>query len=198
LLKTDVPRAYDRGAQESQPGMSLVIRPSRDTDIPAITAIYGHSVVHAAASFELEPPTEAEMRRRRAALLEQGFPYLAAERDGEVVGYAHAGVYRTRPAYRYTVEDSIYIAPGVQGQGIGRALLAALIAACEEKGFRLMIAVIGDEASTGSIELHRALGFQLVGVLEPVGYKHGRWLASVLMQRVLGEGAATAPAEPRY
>jgi L-amino acid N-acyltransferase YncA len=173
--------------------MSLIVRASRESDLPQITAIYAHSVAHAAASFELEPPGEDEMRRRRAELLEQGFPYLAAERDGEVVGYAYAGVYRTRPAYRYSVEDSVYVSPSCQREGVGRALLAELVARCEAQGFRLMIAVIGDRASTASIELHRALGFQQVGILEPVGYKHGRWLATVLMQRTLGAGAATPP-----
>jgi L-amino acid N-acyltransferase YncA len=173
--------------------MSLLVRASLDDDIPAITGIYGHSVSTAAASFELEPPAEEEMRHRRAALIEQGYPYLTAVRDGVVLGYAYAGVYRTRPAYRYTVEDSVYVAPSAQRQGVGRALLSALIAACEERNFRLMIAVIGDKSSTSSIELHRALGFELVGTLEPVGYKHGRWLATVLMQRVLGAGAATPP-----
>ncbi len=173
--------------------MSLVVRPSVETDIPAITAIYAHAVVHGTASFELDPPSEEEMARRRAAILAGGYPYLVAERDGEILGYAYAGAYRTRPAYRSTVEDSIYVAPTAQGQGVGRALLAALIAQCEALDFRLMVAVIGDKASAGSIRLHEALGFDHVGVLEPVGYKHGCWLASVLMQRVLGDGAATPP-----
>lgn len=178
--------------------MTLRIRASLASDIPAITEIYAHSVMHAAASFELEPPGEAEMRRRREALLEQGFPYLTAERDGTVLGYAYAGMYRPRPAYRYTVEDSVYIAPWAQRQGVGRRLLSALIAACEEQDFRLMIAVIGDRTSTGSIDLHRALGFELVGALEPVGYKHGRWLATILMQRVLGAGASTPPGRAQF
>ncbi len=133
------------------------------------------------------------MRRRRAALIAGGYPYLVAEHDGAVMGYAYAGAYRTRPAYRFTVEDSIYVAPSAQGRGVGRALLSALIDATETRGFRLMIALIGDKASMGSIRLHEAAGFQLVGMFEPVGYKHGRWLASVLMQRVLGDGAKTPP-----
>jgi L-amino acid N-acyltransferase YncA len=119
-----------------------------------------------------------------------------AERDGVLLGYAYAGAYRTRPAYRSTVEDSIYVAPEAQGRGIGRKLLSALIEACERRGFRLMVAIIGDRASAGSIRLHEALGFSHVGTLEPVGYKHDRWLATVLMQRVLGEGAATPPTIP--
>jgi phosphinothricin acetyltransferase len=173
--------------------MDTIIRPCADSDIPALTAIYADAVIHGTASFELEPPTEGEMRRRRAALIEKGHPYLVAERGGIVVGYAYAGAYRTRPAYRSTVEDSVYVAQSAQGQGIGRTLLSALIKAAEALDFRLMIAVIGDKASGPSIRLHEAAGFRHAGVLEPVGYKHGRWLATVLMQRVLGPGAATPP-----
>ena len=173
--------------------MDVFIRPCEPADIAAIAAIYADAVTHGTASFELEPPTTQEMANRRAALIEGGFPYFIAERGGALLGYAYAGPYRTRPAYRFTVEDSVYVARSAQGQGIGRALLAAVIEAAEERGFRLMVAVIGDKASTGSIRLHEALGFTPVGVLEPVGYKHGRWLASVLMQRVLGDGAATPP-----
>ena len=173
--------------------MDLAIRPSEPADIAAITGIYADAVVHGTASFELEPPTEQEMACRRSTLVDGGFPYLVAERDGALLGYAYAGPYRTRPAYRFTVEDSVYVAHSAQGAGVGRALLSALIDAAEARGFRLMVAVIGDKASTGSIRLHEALGFDHVGVLEPVGYKHGRWLASVLMQRVLGDGAVTPP-----
>ena len=173
--------------------MAPIVRASAEADIPAIAAIYADAVVHGTASFELDPPSEEEMDRRRAALIAGGYPYVVAELDGTVAGYAYAGAYRTRPAYRFTVEDSIYVAPSAQARGIGRALLSALIEATEARGFRLMIAVIGDKASTASIRLHEAAGFQLVGILEPVGYKHGRWLASVLMQRVLGDGAETPP-----
>jgi phosphinothricin acetyltransferase len=173
--------------------MDMVIRPSEPTDIQVIAAIYADAVTHGTASFELEPATEQEMARRRSALVERGFPYLVAERGGTLLGYAYAGPYRTRPAYRFTVEDSVYVARSAQGQGVGRALLSALVDATEARGFRLMVAVIGDKASTGSIRLHEACGFTPVGVLEPVGYKHGRWLASVLMQRVLGDRAATPP-----
>ncbi len=176
--------------------MSLTLRPSSDADIPAITAIYAHAVLHGTASFELEPPSEAEMLRRRAAILEGGYPYIVAERDGEILGYAYAGAYRTRPAYRSTVEDSIYVAPSAQGQGIGRALLEALIKECEALDFRLMVAVIGDEASKGSIALHRSLGFEPVGILKGVGHKHGRWLSTVLMQRPLSHGSAEPPSRP--
>lgn len=176
--------------------MSLILRPSAESDIPAIAAIYAHAVSHGTASFELEPPGEEEMARRRAALLDGGYPYLVAERDGEILGYAYAGAYRTRPAYRSTVEDSIYVAPQAQGQGVGRALLEALIQACEALDFRLMVAVIGDEESKGSINLHRSLGFEPVGVLKGIGYKHGRWLSTVLMQRPLGRGLSEPPTRP--
>lgn len=176
--------------------MSLIVRPSADADIPAITGIYAHAVLHGTASFELEPPDEAEMARRRAAILEGGYPHLVAERTGEVLGYAYAGAYRTRPAYRSTVEDSIYIAPAAQGQGIGRALLEALIRECEALDFRLMVAVIGDEESKGSIGLHRSLGFEPAGILKGIGYKHGRWLSTVLMQRSLGRGLSEPPTRP--
>lgn len=176
--------------------MSILVRPSADADIPALTAIYAHAVIHGTASFELEPPGEAEMARRRAALLADGYPYLVAEISGGVAGYAYAGAFRARPAYRATVEDSIYVAPARQGIGVGRALLGALIDACEAKGFRQMIAVIGDSDSTASRKLHAAHGFRLAGVLEASGYKRGRWLDTVLMQRALGEGAASPPAIP--
>jgi len=173
--------------------MSFVLRPSTQADLGPVTAIYAHAVAHGTASFELDPPDETEMARRRAALLEGGYPHLVAERKGTVLGYAYAGPYRPRPAYRSTVEDSIYIAPSAHRRGVGRALLSALIRACEERDFRLMIAVIGDEESHGSIGLHRSLGFQPAGTLEGVGYKHGRWLASVLMQRPLGPGVSAPP-----
>jgi len=176
--------------------MSLILRPSAAADIPAITAIYAHAVLHGTASFELEPPSEEEMARRRAAILEGGYPYLVAERDGDLLGYAYAGAYRTRPAYRSTVEDSIYVAPQAQGQGVGRALLKALIRECEALDFRLMVAVIGDEESKGSIGLHRSLGFEPVGILKGIGYKHGRWLSTVLMQRPLGRGLSEPPTRP--
>ena len=177
-------------------GMSPLVRPSRTADLPAIAAIYADAVVHGTASFELDPPSEAEMARRRAALLDGGYPYLVAERDGTVLGYAYAGPYRPRAAYRSTVEDSIYVAPAARGQGLGRTLLGALIRECEALDFRLMVAVIGDEASLGSIRLHESLGFARSGVLPGTGHKHGRWLATVLMHRALGPGTATPPTRP--
>lgn len=172
------------------------IRPGLPADIPAIAAIYADAVLHGTASWELEPPGEAEMQQRYEAILAGGYPYLVAERDGELLGYAYAGAYRPRPAYRSTVENSIYIAPAAQGLGIGSLLLDALMQACTERGFRQMIAVIGDGtgASVGSRRLHERAGFRLIGVAEKVGFKHGRWLDQMLMQKELGEGGSTLPA----
>jgi L-amino acid N-acyltransferase YncA len=169
------------------------IRAAGAADILAISRIYAHAVRHGTASFELEPPDEAEMARRQRALLEGGFPYLVAELDGAVAGYAYAGPYRARPAYRFSVEDSIYVAAEAHRRGVGRALLDRLIVESEARGFRQMIAVIGDSAQLSSIELHRAAGFRLIGAIESVGFKFGRWLDSVLMQRPLGPGASTVP-----
>jgi phosphinothricin acetyltransferase len=173
--------------------MSLLIRAATAADIPAITAIYDHAVRHGTASFELDPPDAAEMARRRQTLADAGFPYLVAEADGAVAGYAYAGPYRPRPAYRWSVEDSVYVAPALQRRGLGRTLLARLVAEAEQRGFRQMIAVIGDSAQTPSIEMHRAAGFRLIGTIENVGHKFDRWLDTVLMQRELGPGAASPP-----
>jgi L-amino acid N-acyltransferase YncA len=171
----------------------MQIRPATAHDIPAITAIYAHAVKHGTASFELEPPDEAEMRKRMDALLAGGFPYLVVEIDGQIAGYAYAALYRTRPAYRFTVEDSVYVAPDMHRRGVGKVLLDALIEACTKRGFRLMVAVIGDSDQPGSIGLHKACGFNDAGVLRNVGYKFGRWLDSVQMQLPLGDGATTKP-----
>ena len=168
-------------------------RDSEERDLDAITAIYAHHVLHGLASFELEAPDTAEMARRRAQVLAQRLPYLVAELDGRIAGYAYAAAYRARPAYRYTLEDSIYIDRACVGRGAGRKLLDALIAACTKAGCRQMIAVIGDSANTASIALHAACGFRRSGVLAGVGYKFGRWVDSVLMQRQLGEGNRSAP-----
>ncbi|HXX08950.1 MAG TPA: GNAT family N-acetyltransferase [Pseudolabrys sp.] len=174
--------------------MTFAIRAARTYDIPAITRIYADAVVHGTASFELDPPDESEMAKRMRYLLDNNFPYLAAEAAGELCGYAYAGPYRARPAYRWTVEDSVYIAPAMYRRGIGRALLAAVIAAAGAREFRQMIAVIGDSVRQApSVGLHEALGFSHVGVLQEVGFKHGRWLDTVIMQRALGSGAASAP-----
>ena len=169
------------------------IRPTTPADIPAITAIYAHAVRTGSATFELEPPTEAEMLRRYDKLRAGGFPYIVAEIDGQVVGYAYAGPFRERPAYRFTVEDSIYISPDRQKLGVGKALMAELIKLSTEAGFRQMMAVIGDSAQAGSIALHKACGFQPAGVFKSVGYKFGRWLNTVQMQLPLGKGDS-APA----
>jgi L-amino acid N-acyltransferase YncA len=171
----------------------LRIRPAQPHDIAAIARIYDHAVRHGTASFETEPPDETEMARRQSVLLGGGFPYLVAERDGAVAGYAYAGPYRVRPGYRFTVEDSIYIAPQAQRHGLGRGLLERLLAEAQARGFRQMIAVIGDSTHRPSIALHEACGFRHVGTFEAVGLKFGRWLDSVLMQRALGPGAATLP-----
>ncbi len=174
--------------------MTVSIRPAKTSDIPAITRVYAHAVEHGTASFELTPPDETEMARRMSDLMGKGYSYIAAEIDGALAGYAYAGPYRARPAYRLTVEDSVYIAPTMHRRGVGRALLAALIEASEVGGFRQMIAVIGDSTKQApSIGLHEALGFHHVGILQDVGFKHGRWLDSVLMQRALGPGAKTTP-----
>jgi L-amino acid N-acyltransferase YncA len=177
--------------------MSLTVRPAALSDIPAITRIYAHAVAHGTASFEYRPPDEAEMTRRMQALLAKELPYFVAELDGTVTGYAYAAPYHGRPGYRFTLEDSIYIAPDSQGRGIGRALLAALIEAAEAKGFRQMIGVVGDSDNAASIALHAALGFQYVGTLKNIGFKFGRWLDSVMMQRPLGPGASTAPEDSK-
>jgi phosphinothricin acetyltransferase len=169
------------------------IRPARAADIAAITRIYAHAVRHGTASFELDAPPEAEMARRRESLIAGGFPYLVAEEADEVLGYAYAGPYRARPAYRFTVEDSVYIAADAQRRGLGRLLLERLIVEGEARGYRQMIAVIGDSAQHASIALHAALGFRLIGTLQAVGFKFGRWLDTVLMQRPLGPGAETNP-----
>ncbi|HEY0352187.1 MAG TPA: GNAT family N-acetyltransferase [Enterovirga sp.] len=166
----------------------MIIRSCAASDIPAIASIYRHAVETGTASFEIDPPDEAEMIRRREALLAGNHPYLVAEDDGAIVGYAYAGLYRARPAYRGTVENSVYVRESEHGRGTGRALLAALIEEAGARDFRQMIAVIGDSANTPSIRLHAALGFELVGTLRSVGWKHGRWLDTVLMQRALGPG----------
>jgi L-amino acid N-acyltransferase YncA len=176
----------------------MQIREAADADIPTITAIYAHAVHHGRASFETEAPDEAEIARRRAAIVSLGLPYLVAELPAAgVVGYAYAGPYRPRPAYRFSLENSIYIAPDRQGAGIGAALLPALITRTEALGYRQMIAVIGDSANHASIRLHARCGFVHVGVLPAVGWKHGQWLDTVLMTRALGPGDAQPPPDGR-
>jgi L-amino acid N-acyltransferase YncA len=171
----------------------ISIRPAAATDLTAITRIYADAVRHGTASFEIDPPDQDDMTRRFEDLRDGGFPYLVAEIAGAVAGYAYAGPYRARPAYRFTVEDSIYVAADRQRRGIGRMLLARLIAETGQRGFRQMIAVIGDSDQPASIALHAAAGFRIIGTLAAVGFKFDRWLDSVLMQRGLGNGATTDP-----
>ena len=175
--------------------ISPLVRDATESDIAAITAIYRPAVLQGTASFEVDPPDEAEMLRRFKEITQAAYPYFVAEVEGSVVGFAYANAYRTRPAYRFTVEDSIYIAPEMQGKGIGRALLSAVIEACTAKGYRLIVAVIGDSRQYGSITLHRNAGFTFCGTIHSVGYKFGRWLDSVIMELHLGEGDTSNPAE---
>jgi phosphinothricin acetyltransferase len=170
-----------------------MIRDACDADLAEVQAIYAHHVQHGLASFEEVPPSIDELAGRRAAVHALGLPYLVAEDAGRVVGYSYATSYRPRPAYRHTVEDSVYVADGLGGRGIGAALLGALIARCEAGRWRQMIAVIGDRDNAGSIALHRRLGFAPVGTLTAVGFKFGRWVDSVIMQRGLGPGDAVPP-----
>jgi L-amino acid N-acyltransferase YncA len=175
------------------PLASPVIRVAAAADVAAITAIYAHAVKFGTATFEIDPPDAAEMARRLDAIAADGLPYLVAEVAGAVRGYAYAGLYRTRVAYRFTLEDSIYVAPDHHGRGIGRALLDRLLAESAAGGYRQMIAVIGDSAQAASIALHRAAGFRMIGTFAGVGYKFDRWLDTVLMQRALGPGDALPP-----
>ncbi len=170
------------------------IRPATEADLPVVTKIYEHAVLHGTATFELIPPDLAEMTRRFKSLADGGFPYLVGVLDGRVAGYAYAGPYRPRPAYRFTVENSIYLDPAIHRRGVGRVLLQSLIDECEKRGYRQMIAVIGDSANAGSIGVHARCGFQMIGTHPNVGLKFGRWLDTVMMQLPLGEGAATVPA----
>jgi L-amino acid N-acyltransferase YncA len=172
---------------------TLLIRPSTEADLPAITAIYAWNVEHGTGTFETEAPDAAEIARRRADVLAKGLPWLVAQRAGEILGYAYASHFRPRFAYRFCLEDSIYLAADAQGQGLGRLLLTELLARCEAAGARQMLAVIGDSANLGSIGVHRTLGFETVGKMSAVGWKFGRWLDVVLMQKSLGHGAAAAP-----
>lgn len=176
--------------------MTIHIRPSLDADIAAIAAIYAHHVLHGTGTFETEAPGIADMAARRADVLAKGLPYLVAERrsDGVILGFAYCNWFKPRPAYRFSAEDSIYLADDARGRGVGKTLLGALIEAAEAAGVRKLIAVIGDAANLGSIGVHRAQGFGHVGVLKDVGWKFDRWLDVVLMDRVLGEGNMTKPA----
>jgi len=169
------------------------ISPSRDEDVEAITAIYAHHVLHGTGTFETDPPSAADMAARRADVLSKKLPYLVAERDGEILGFAYCNWFKPRPAYRFSAEDSIYLANSARGQGLGSKLLDALSQAAETVGVRKLIAVIGDSANAGSIGVHRAQGFTHVGVLKDCGWKFGEWRDVVLMEKVLGEGSSTKP-----
>jgi L-amino acid N-acyltransferase YncA len=170
-----------------------IIRPSRDEDVPAITAIYAHHVLHGTGTFEVDPPAETDMATRRADVLAKNLPYLVAEDDGRVIGFAYCNWFKPRPAYRFSAEDSIYMAPDLHRKGLGRALLAELAARAESGGVRKLIAVIGDSANAGSIGVHRSVGFTHVGLLKSAGWKFDQWRDIVLMEKVLGAGDTTAP-----
>ncbi len=185
-------RNAEAGASAA-PTIPPVIREAGEDDLPAIQAIYAHHVLHGLGSFEEVPPDLAEMRRRWSALRACGYPYLVASLRDAVVGYAYVGPYRPRPAYRYCIESSVYVAPDQARRGIGRALLGALIERATAAGYRRMVAVIGDSTNHASIRLHKALGFEEAGLLPSVGFKFGRWVDSVTLQRPLGEGDRTLP-----
>lgn len=175
--------------------MPLHIRDATEADIPAIAALYADEVRERVATYEYDVPDEAEMAQRMRAVQAAGYPYFVAERDGRFAGYAYASSYRSRIGYRWTVEDTVYIVPEHQGQGVGKALLQRLIDACEASGFRQMIAVIGEPANGASVALHEKLGFRTIGVFPGLGRKHGRWLDTVQMQRALGAGNGAAPSD---
>jgi len=191
-----VNRKTPRGAPKAPPVKRgpLLVRDATDADMPAIHAIYAHHVTHGFGSFEEIPPDLAEMVRRRADVLSRGLPYLVAtDREGRLLGFSYAAPYRLRTAYRYTVEDSIYVAPEAVGQGVGARLLKALIARTTKLGYRQMIAVIGDSGNRGSIRVHASQGFRKAAVMQGIGFKLGRWVDSVLMQRPLGPGNSRKP-----
>lgn len=174
----------------------MLIRPATEADAEALAAIYGHHVLHGFGTFEEIPPSPAEMERRRKAIVAQGLPYVAAEAAGQVLGFAYAGPFRTRAAYRYTAEDSVYVAPETTGRGIGRAVLSAVLESCTQFGLRQVIAVIGDSRNAASIGLHASLGFERAGVGRSLGHKHGRWVDVVWMQKALNGGDAGDPDAP--
>lgn len=174
----------------------MIVRPAAPADAEALARIYGHHVLHGFGTFEEVPPDAAEMARRRAAVADRGLPYLLAEDAGQVLGFAYAGPFRLRAAYRYTVEDSVYVAPEAVGRGVGRAVLGAVLEACTALGLRQVVAVIGDSGNAASIGLHTALGFDHSGVSRSVGFKHGRWVDIVLMQKALNGGDAAPPDAP--
>ena len=171
----------------------MTVRPTEPRDAEAVAAIYAHAVLHGVGTFEETPPSAEEMEARRRKVVQHALPHLVAERDGVVAGFAYAGPFRPRSAYRFTAEDTVYVHPDLQGRGVGRDLLKAVVESCGALGLRQLVALIGDSDNAGSIALHRAAGFHHVGVLRGVGYKHGRWLDVVWMQRELDGGLALAP-----
>ena len=181
-------------ASTSELRRALVIRIANDADMGAVRGIYAHYVLRSLATFEETPPTLDEMLLRRRASVDLGLPYLVAETGEEILGFAYAAAYRSRPAYRFTVEDSVYVADGLRGRGIGSALLGELVARCEAGPWRQMLAVVGDSGNSGSIALHRRFGFELAGTLRSVGFKHGRWVETLILQRGLGAGDTQPPA----
>ena len=181
---------------DAAPAAEFAVRDADEADMPAVQRIYAHYVLNALATFEETAPTVADMIARRRSALDLGAPYLVAEMAGQIVGYCYATAYRSRPAYRFALEDSVYVADGLGGRGVGTALLGALIARCETGPWRQMLAIIGDSANLGSIALHRRLGFDLVGTLRSVGFKFGRWVDTPLMQRALGPGDRSLPGAP--
>jgi L-amino acid N-acyltransferase YncA len=191
-----LPAMITANEQKPPPLEAVKIRPAKPRDMATIQAIYAHNVRHGLASFEEEPPDEREMTRRRARIVKAGLPYLIAETAGQVAGYCYAAPFHHRSAYRYTLENSVYVSPQFLRCGIGSRLLEALIAQCTELGYRQMIAVIGDTANAASINLHRRAGFEMAGTLAAAGFKFGRWVDSVYMQRSLGEGGRSQPPEP--
>lgn len=174
----------------------MIVRASTAHDAPALAAIYGHHVLHGFGTFEEVPPSAEEMAARRQAVVERGLPHLVAEQAGEVLGFAYAAPFRPRAAYRYTVEDSVYVAPEAIGRGVGKAMLSAVLRDCEAFGIRQVVAVIGDSQNAGSIALHSGLGFEHAGVGRSLGWKHGRWVDIVWMRKPLNGGDATAPEVP--
>lgn len=196
ILKSTPPAPPNRTRAAAAAGRSApVVRGASENDLPAIQALYAHHVLHGLASFEEIPPTVDELRARRAAVVAAGLPYLVAELDGMVAGFAYAAPYRARVAYRHTVEDSVYVAPDLSGRGLGAALLGELIRHCEAGPWRQMLAVVGQgDDNAGSMALHARMGFERIGALRSVGFKKGRWLDTVLMQRPLGAGDSVLPA----
>jgi len=174
----------------------MILRTATPADAEGLAAIYGHAVLHGLGTFEEVPPTAQEMEARRSAIVERGLPYLVAQDADRLLGFAYAGPFRTRAAYRFTLEDSVYVAPDAQARGVGAALLGAVIAACEALGVRQLVAVIGDSGNTASMGLHRALGFELIGIARSVGFKHDRWVDIVQMQKSLNGGDARPPHGP--